>query len=240
MGDNIAIKIEGVSKTFWIPKEKRITLKDRFLSFYRRNNYEKFVALSDISFEVKKGESVGIVGPNGSGKSTLLKILAGIYAPDSGKVAVHGKIVSFLELGVGFNYELTGRENIYLNGVILGLKKKEIDTKFDSVVTFSGIDRRFLSTPIMHYSSGMIVRLAFAVAAHIEADIYVMDEVLAVGDVEFQEKSITFFREKLSLGRTLVFVSHDRNAVDKYTNRVLSLRNGRLVSVDNQNMTGGI
>ena len=182
-----AIVVKNLSKRFVIPHEKISTLKGAFISFFKKKDYEVFDALKDVSFEVKKGEFFGIIGRNGSGKSTLLKILAGIYVPNKGSVKIHGRISPFLELGIGFNPELSGRDNIYLNGTVLGLTKKQIDEKFNDIVAFSELER-FIDQKLKNYSSGMSVRLAFSVAIHANRDILLMDEVLAVGDSNFQSK----------------------------------------------------
>src|SRR5881398_2958939 len=179
-------------------------------------------ALKDVSFEVKQGEVLGIIGRNGAGKSTLLKILSRVTAPTSGEVKVKGRIASLLEVGTGFHPELTGRENIFLNGAILGMTKAEIRAKFDEIVAFSGIER-FIDTPVKRYSSGMYLRLAFAVAAHLDTEILLVDEVLAVGDVSFQRKCIAKMEDVGRHGRTIVFVSHDMHAVTRLCERTLLL-----------------
>lgn len=185
-------------------------------------------ALRDISFEVRAGEVIGIIGLNGSGKSTLLKILSKITDPTRGRAEIDGKLSSLLEVGTGFHPELTGRENIYLNGSILGMKKKEIDKKFDEIVDFSGVEK-FVDTPVKRYSSGMRVRLAFAVAAHLEPDIVLIDEVLAVGDIQFQKKCLNKMQDIGQQGRTVLFVSHNMQAVTRLCPRTILLNNGRLV-----------
>jgi lipopolysaccharide transport system ATP-binding protein len=189
---------------------------------------EQFWALKDVSFEVKRGEVVGIIGRNGAGKSTLLKILSRITEPSAGRVTIKGRVASLLEVGTGFHPELTGRENIYLNGAILGMTRAEIRAKFDAIVAFAEVER-FLDTPVKRYSSGMYVRLAFAVAAHLEPEILVVDEVLAVGDAEFQRKCLGKMGEVASGGRTVLFVSHNMAAVRNICSRSLLLRNGQLM-----------
>lgn len=185
-------------------------------------------ALRDINFEVKKGEVLGIIGKNGAGKSTLLKILSRVTGPTTGEIKTKGRIASLLEVGTGFHPELTGRENIYLNGAILGMSKAEIKAKEHEIIEFSGCER-YVDTPVKRYSSGMRVRLAFAVAAHLEPDILVIDEVLAVGDAEFQKKAIGKMQDiSRGDGRTVLFVSHDMNAVSVLTNRVIVLKNGKV------------
>lgn len=184
-------------------------------------------ALKDVSFEVEEGEVVGIIGRNGAGKSTLLKILSRITEPTSGRAVIRGRVSSLLEVGTGFHPELTGRENVYMNGTILGMTKREIDRKFDEIVDFSGVEK-FLDTPVKRYSSGMQVRLAFAVAAHLEPEILIVDEVLAVGDAEFQRKCLGKMRDVARGGRTVLFVSHNMVAVERFCPRVCLLSNGAL------------
>lgn len=189
------------------------------------------LALNDISFDVKRGEIVGIIGRNGAGKSTMLKILSRITSPSQGRVKIKGRIGSLLEVGVGFHPELTGRDNVYLNGSILGMKRKEIDRKFDEIVDFSGVER-FIDTPVKRYSSGMYVRLAFSVAAHLEPEILIVDEVLAVGDLEFQKKCLGKMGDISNEGRTVLFVSHNMVAVKILCNRCILLSHGQLVHDD--------
>lgn len=188
---------------------------------------EEFWALSDVSFRIEEGERVGIIGRNGAGKSTLLKILSRITRPTTGEVRIRGHAASLLEVGTGFHQELTGRENIFLNGAILGMTKAEIHRKFDAIVDFSGVER-FLDTPVKRYSSGMYVRLAFAVAAHLESDILLVDEVLAVGDAEFQKKCLLKMEESGKEGRTVLFVSHNMNAVERLCTKCLLLEKGQM------------
>jgi ABC-type polysaccharide/polyol phosphate transport system ATPase subunit len=227
MEKDIAIRVENVSKTFKIPHEKVTTLKGAFVSALKSKGYEEFKALDDVSFEVKKGEFFGIIGRNGSGKSTLLKILAGIYQPDAGKTHVNGLISPFLELGIGFNPELSGRDNVYLNAAVLGLTHKQIGEKFDDIVEFSEL-RRFIDQKVKNYSSGMQVRLAFSVAIHANRDILLMDEVLAVGDTNFQSKCIEEFVRYRQMGKTVILVSHDVLTIQKYCDRALLLREGKM------------
>ncbi len=188
-------------------------------------------ALKDVSFEVKQGEALGVIGRNGSGKSTLLKVLSRITEPTEGRVLVRGSVASLLEVGTGFHPELTGRDNVYLNGAILGMTKRDIDRRFDEIVAFSGVEQ-FIDTPVKRYSSGMKVRLAFAVAAHVEPDILIIDEVLAVGDAEFQEKCLGKMESVTGEGRTVVFVSHDLDAVQRFCSRVLLLADGAVACDD--------
>ena len=188
-----------------------------------------FWALKDINFEVKKGEVLGIIGKNGAGKSTLLKILSRITEPTGGRIEIYGRIASLLEVGTGFNPELSGRENVYLNGTILGMTKKEIDLKFDEIIDFSGVEK-FIDTPVKRYSSGMKVRLAFAVAAHLDPEILIIDEVLAVGDAEFQKKCLGKMHDVAeNEGRTVLFVSHNMSAVQTLCSRSVVLENGCLI-----------
>ena len=188
-------------------------------------------ALNDISFKVKKGETIGIIGKNGAGKSTLLKTISRITDITEGKIEINGRIASLLEVGTGFHPDLTGRDNIYLNGTILGLSKAEIDKHFEAIVDFSGI-KKYIDTPVKRYSSGMVVRLAFSVSAHLEPDILLVDEVLAVGDLSFQQQAINKMSEKISSGRTIFFVSHQLTMVEKLCKRCLLIEDGRLVMDD--------
>jgi lipopolysaccharide transport system ATP-binding protein len=199
----------------------------RALGEHSRKGDDIFWALQDLSFRVNPGEVVGIIGPNGAGKSTLLKILSRITEPTRGRAVIRGRVGSLLEVGTGFHPELTGRENTYLNGAILGMKRAEINRKFDEIVDFSGVEQ-FLDTPVKRYSSGMYVRLAFAVAAHLEPEILIVDEVLAVGDAEFQKKCLRKMRDVAGGGRTVLFVSHNMQAIETLCGRALLIKNGRL------------
>jgi len=227
-----AIKVKNVSKTFYVPTEKKGSIKSYFLNPFHKAQKCKFNALKNISFEVKKGDFFGIIGRNGSGKSTLLKLIASIYMPDKGKITVNGKIVPFLELGVGFNPELSGRENIFLNGTILGMKREYLEKKFDEIVDFAEV-RKFIDMPLKNYSSGMQVRLAFSIAIQANADIYLLDEVLAVGDADFQEKCINVFNKLKKQNKTVVFVTHDLNSVEKFCTNTILLDNGKIVDHGN-------
>lgn len=231
---DIAIHVENLSKLYHIgAAQKRYdTLRDAIVgafnvSTYQRSDVETLWALRDVSFEVQRGEVVGIIGRNGAGKSTLLKILSRITEPTKGRVVLNGRVGSLLEVGTGFHPELTGRENIYLNGAILGMKRAEIERKFDEIVEFSEIEK-FLDTPVKHYSSGMYVRLAFAVAAHLEPEILVVDEVLAVGDSAFQRKCLGKMGDVAKEGLTVLFVSHNMIAVQTLCQRAFWLDAGRL------------
>lgn len=231
MEDEIAIRVDHVSKDFILPHEKANSLKSLFTNTAKargKKGKEVQHALNDISFEIKKGEFFGIVGRNGSGKSTLLKILAGIYQPTQGGVETHGKLVPFIELGVGFNPELTGRENVYLNGAMLGFSRKEINNMYDDIVSFAELER-FMDQKLKNYSSGMQVRLAFSMATRAEADILLIDEILAVGDANFQRKCFDYFRGLKGAGVTVIFVTHDMNAVREYCDRAVLIEDSHLI-----------
>ena len=232
MTNDIAICVEHLSKTFKIPHENRDTIRERLFSFRRTLTYETFKALNDVSFNVEKGEFFGIIGRNGSGKSTLLKILAGIYTPDDGNLMVYGDISPFLELGVGFNPEMSGKDNIYLNATILGLSKKEIQAKYDDIVNFSELSQ-FIDLKLKNYSSGMYVRLAFSVAIHANKGILLMDEVLAVGDANFQVKCKAEFNRYKAMGNTVILVTHDIETVKRNCDRALLLDYGKIVKIGN-------
>ncbi len=232
MKKDTAIKAENITKIFEIPHEKIDTMRSAFVNFFHKNSYEKFYALKDVSLEVKKGEFFGIIGRNGSGKSTLLKILAGIYQADGGQVEVSGRISPFLELGIGFNPELSGRDNIYLNGAVLGLTKKEVADKFNEIVKFSELDK-FIDQKLKNYSSGMQVRLAFAVAIHANREILLMDEVLAVGDANFQQKCLEeFSKYKKDRNKSVILVTHDLSVAKKFCDRMLLLESGLAKEID--------
>ena len=256
---NTVIKIEGLGKKYLLAHKSsqryialRDVLVDRAKRLGRRLRHpfaksagkknpavEDFWALSDLSFEVGEGERVGVIGRNGAGKSTLLKILSRITEPTTGRVSLRGRVASLLEVGTGFHPELTGRENIYLNGAILGMSKAEIRRNFDAIVDFAGVEK-FLDTPVKRYSSGMYVRLAFAVAAHLDTEILMIDEVLAVGDAEFQKKCMGKMDEvSHKQGRTILFVSHNMGAVSQLCNRVVCLDRGR-VALDTPDVSAGV
>jgi ABC-2 type transport system ATP-binding protein len=206
-----AVVVDHVSKKFRLYHERNQTLKSAIMR-RRRSVHEDFWALRDVSFEVPRGTTFALVGSNGSGKSTLLKCLARIYTPTEGTISHHGRMAAMLEVGSGFHSELTGRENIFLNGSILGMKRREIEKKFDEIVEFSGVER-FLDQPVKNYSSGMYVRLGFAISIHVDPEILVVDEVLAVGDAEFQRKCFEKFSELHEQGRTIILVSHSMPTV---------------------------
>lgn len=229
MADDIAIKVSNVSKTFILPHEKHTSLKSAFINFYKRKKgYEKQQVLNNVSFEVKKGEFFGIVGRNGSGKSTLLKLISGIYTPDTGSIEINGKLVPFIELGVGFNPELTGRENVFLNGALLGFSRKEMEAMYDEIVEFAELER-FMDQKLKNYSSGMQVRLAFSIAIRAKADTLVLDEVLAVGDEAFQRKCYQYFEKLKKDKKTVVLVTHDMGSVRQYCDRAILVHNGSIV-----------
>lgn len=221
------IKVENLKKTFFLPHERKLSIKQYFTAPFSRGTYEKFKALDDVSFDVQKGKWLGIIGKNGSGKSTLLKVLTEVYEPDSGAVKADGSIVSFLELGIGFIPDLTVRENIFLNGTILGMTRKEILKKFDAIVAFSELGN-FLDQKMKNLSTGMQMRAGFSVAAQVEADIYLLDEILAVGDFEFQKKCLNAFEKLKEKNKTIVFASHDMQSVEKYCDRVIWIDKGKI------------
>ncbi len=230
------LEINGISKRFLIQHQNNhVQLRDRIMSTFRTTTApEEFWALKDVSCTVARGESIGIIGKNGAGKSTLLKILSRITPPTGGHIITRGRIASLLEVGTGFHHELTGRENIYLNGSILGMKRSEIDRQFDAMVDFAGTEK-FLDTPLKHYSSGMQLRLAFAVAAFLEPEILIIDEVLAVGDAEFQRKCMGKMEDVTHQGRTILFVSHNMTAVKRLCNKCMVLEQGSLAYLGDTN-----
>ena len=249
---SVAIKVENLSKKYIIRHEKKVkgykTLSESLVQGGKRiankiihplshsaidtQTQEEFWALKDINFEINQGDKVGIIGRNGAGKSTLLKVLSRITEPTTGKIHINGRIASLLEVGTGFHPELTGRENIYLNGAILGMSRKEIKAKFDEIVAFAEVDK-FLDTPVKRYSSGMYVRLAFAVAAHLESEILVVDEVLAVGDAQFQKKCLGKMDEVSKAGRTILFVSHNMPSIQQLCCNGILLSNGTMKDTGN-------
>lgn len=243
--DELAIKVEGVSKEYRLGAIGGATLKGELQSkiaklrhkedpnlkigqkAYDKN--ERFLALDDLSFEVKKGETIGIIGHNGAGKSTILKLICRVTAPSQGNIYMNGRLTSMLEVGTGFHPELTGRENVYLNGAILGMSKAEIDKKFDEIVEFSEV-KQFIDTPVKRYSSGMKVKLAFSVASHLDSEIMIMDEVLAVGDVNFQNKCIERMKTVAEQeGRTILYVSHNMASIKRLCNRCIVLSGGKKI-----------
>jgi len=226
-----AIIVDNISKKFRIPHEKKSTVFQNIVGLIKRQfAYEEFWALKDVSFEVKKGEAFGIIGRNGSGKSTLLKILAKVLYPDSGSVALNGKVASFLELGVGFQPELTAKENVYIYSSILGLSRKQVDRLYDDIFDFAEL-RKFENMKLKNFSSGMYLRLAFSTAVHATPDTFLIDEVFAVGDEDFQKKCRDKMNQFKAEGKTIVFVSHALNTVKELCQRSMLLNEGRIVSM---------
>jgi ABC-2 type transport system ATP-binding protein len=225
-----AIDAVGVSKTFYIPHERRARLKEYFAHPFKRIDYERNEALKDVTFSIASGEFFGVIGPNGSGKSTLLKILAGIYAADTGVVHVRGKLSPFIELGVGFNHELSARDNIEINGALLGLTRREVEARLHAILEFSELER-FVDQELKNYSSGMLVRLGYAIAIQVPFDVLLLDEVLAVGDMSFQDKCYDTFDAMREQGKTIVLVSHDVNAIESFCDRALYLSRGEVQMV---------
>lgn len=227
MSDKIAIKVEHASKTFKLPHDKTNSIKGALISRLRggRQSYEIQKALDDVSFDINEGDFYGIVGRNGSGKSTLLKMLAGIYTPSSGSIQVNGKLTPFIELGVGFSPELSGRENVFLNGSLLGFSRSDMLDMYDDIVKFAELGK-FMDQKLKNYSSGMQVRLAFSIAIRAQTDILLLDEVLAVGDAAFQQKCFDYFEELRARKTTVVFVSHDMGAVTKFCNKAVYIKDG--------------
>ena len=226
----LAIRVSDVSKMYYLGGTKHNSLRDAIMGFLRdplKDRRTEMWALKGVSFDVREGERVGIIGRNGAGKSTILKVLSRITRPTSGTAEIHGRVASLLEVGTGFHGELSGRENVYLNGAILGMTRAEIDKKFDEIVAFSEFDQ-FLDTPVKHYSTGMYMRLAFSVAAHLEPEVFIVDEVLAVGDSAFQAKCVNKMREIGSSGKTIFFVSHDMDAIRRLCTRVIWLDRGEI------------
>jgi ABC-type polysaccharide/polyol phosphate transport system ATPase subunit len=225
-----AVSIDGLSKTFRLPHQQYSTLKERLLHPLRSSTFDELKAVQDISLEIASGEFFGIVGRNGSGKSTLLKCLAGIYRADRGSIAINGRLSPFIELGVGFNADLTARDNVIINAIMLGLTRRQARERFDAVLEFAELEE-FVDLKLKNYSSGMTVRLAFAVAIQVDADILLIDEVLAVGDVSFQQKCYEEFHRMQREGRTIVFVTHDMSAVERFCDRVCLLERGEMVEL---------
>ncbi len=229
--DDTAIRVSNVSKSFKLPHDKQSSLKGGLISLVKngRRTYEKQEVLKNVSFEIKKGDFFGIVGRNGSGKSTLLKILAGIYTPTTGSVEVNGSLTPFIELGVGFNPELSGRENVYLNGALLGFNRSEMEVMYDDIVEFAELER-FMDQKLKNYSSGMQVRLAFSIAIRAKSDILLIDEVLAVGDAAFQQKCYTYFEHLREEEKTVVLVTHDMSAVERFCSSAMLINNMMIVA----------
>jgi ABC-type polysaccharide/polyol phosphate transport system ATPase subunit len=224
----VAVSVSGLTKAFRLPHQRYTTLKERVLHPFAARSYDEFQALHDVSFDVRRGEFFGIVGRNGSGKSTLLKCLAGIYRADRGKIDLNGRVSPFIELGVGFNPDLTARDNVLINAIMLGLTRKEARAQFDRIIEFAELEE-FVDLKLKNYSTGMGVRLGFSVAVQLEADVLLVDEVLAVGDASFQQKCFNEFDRLKNEGRTILFVTHDMNSVERFCDRGLVLERGDLV-----------
>jgi len=226
-----AISVNEIGKTFKIPIEGNSGIKQKIINQFKgRKGYREFTPLSDVNFSIEKGEFFGIVGRNGSGKSTLLKIIAGIYVPTKGSVQVNGALVPFIELGVGFNPELTGRENIFLNGALLGFNHSEIESMYDEIVNFAELGE-FMEERLKNYSSGMQVRLAFSIAIRAKSDILLLDEILAVGDEAFQKKCINYFHSIKRSGQTVILVTHDMTNVERFCDRAMVLHDGKMMGI---------
>jgi ABC-2 type transport system ATP-binding protein len=229
MGERYAaIEVDGVNKTFRVPKQHVNTLKERALHPFRRVDVEELRALQDVSFQIMEGEFFGIVGRNGSGKSTMLKLLAGIYAADSGRILIAGRLTPFIELGVGFNMELTALDNVIINGVMTGLSPAQARASFDDVIEFAELEA-FLDLKLKNYSSGMQVRLAFSLMVQSDAEVLLIDEVLAVGDAAFQQKCFNEFYRLRDEGRTIILVTHDMTTIERFCHRAMLLEHGRIV-----------
>ena len=228
-GTEDAIVVSNVSKSFKLPHEQHNGLKQLIVNFWKRKKgYETQQVLNDISFEIKKGEFFGIVGRNGSGKSTLLKLLSGIYTPDKGHIQINGSLTPFIELGVGFNHELTGRENVYMNGALLGFSNKQMDAMYDDIVEFAELGR-FMDQKLKNYSSGMQVRLAFSIAIKADSDILVLDEVLAVGDEAFQRKCYEYFAKLKKEKKTVILVTHSMDSVQQFCDKAMMIEAGEII-----------
>lgn len=231
MSSEIAVEVVGLSKKYQLGSSTDLTLRGAMSRIFERKKKTDFWALDDVSFSVTKGDAIGIVGRNGAGKSTLLKVLSRITAPSRGRIVLNGGVTSLLEVGTGFHPELTGRENIFLNGTLLGMSKTDVNMSFDSIVTFAELEA-FIDTPVKKYSSGMYTRLAFAVAAHLQSDILIIDEVLAVGDIDFQKKCIGKIDSIKQSGRTVLFVSHNLDHIKSLCSNAVYLEKGKLMAYD--------
>jgi len=219
------IALDQVNKIFRLPHDRKTTLRQRFVSIFQKHTYEELYALRNINLEISGGEFLGIIGKNGAGKSTLLKLIARVLEPTSGKITLNGNIAPFLELGVGFQGDLTVKDNIFLYGALLGMSRWEIEKKYDWIIDFSGLER-FVDAKLKNLSSGMQVRLGFSITVAVESPILLVDEVLAVGDIDFQQKCYDSFESFKKNGRTILFVSHDLIAVEKFCDRVILLKDG--------------
>ena len=230
-----AISVKNLHKSFRLPHEQHSGIKQKIINIFKGvKGYEEQHVLKGVTFGIKKGEFFGIVGRNGSGKSTLLKLLAGIYTADSGSIDVNGSLIPFIELGVGFNQELTGRENIFLNGALLGFSRREMEEKYDSIVEFSELER-FIDQKLKNYSSGMQVRLAFSIAIRAQGDIILLDEVLAVGDEAFQRKCFEYFAKLKKEKKTVILVTHDMSSVARFCNKAMLIDKGEIVAIGDIN-----
>ena len=225
-----AVEVVDVWKSFRLPHQRRDTLKERFLHPRRQTDVEQLVAVKGASFAVAQGEFFGIIGHNGSGKSTLLKLIAEIYVPDRGELVVRGRLSPFVELGVGFNEELSARDNVRVNGALLGLTLKQIEDRYDEIVAFAGLER-FMDQKLKNFSSGMKVRLAYSVSIRVDFEILLLDEVLAVGDQEFQDKCFETLEDIRAQGKTIIFVSHDMDAMEEHCDRVMHIDHGEIVAI---------
>ncbi|MFW5719737.1 MAG: ABC transporter ATP-binding protein [Candidatus Dojkabacteria bacterium] len=225
---NVALKVENISKSFKIHHGRNDSLREAFVNmFHKKKSIEIYEALNNISFEIKKGEFVGIIGKNGAGKSTLLKIISGIYQPDRGNITVNGKVIPFLELGVGFNHDLSARDNVFLNGIILGMTKKEVEEKYDEIIDFAEVSD-FQDMPLKNFSSGMQVRLAFSIAIQAKGDILILDEVLAVGDTNFQLKCLDVFKRFKKEKKTIILVTHSEESIRKFCSKVFLINKSKV------------
>ena len=224
------IELENVNKVFRLPHDRKSTLRQRFVSVFRKSTYEELYALRDINLHIKQGEFLGIIGKNGSGKSTLLKLVAKVYEPTSGRIGVNGNVAPFLELGVGFQGDLIVKDNIFLYGALLGMSRREVTDKYDWIIDFSGLER-FVDAKLKNLSSGMQVRLGFSITVSIESPILLVDEALAVGDIDFQQKCYDYFENIKKQSKTILFVSHDLKAVGKFCDRVVLLAKGQIENI---------
>lgn len=237
--EDIAISVQNVSKSFKLPHEKQSTIKGVFVNIFNgKRTYEKQQVLKDMSFDIKKGDFFGIVGRNGSGKSTLLKLISQIYIPDKGSITVNGKLTPFIELGVGFNPDLSGRDNVYLNGALLGFSREEMEAMYDEIVEFAELEK-FMDQKLKNYSSGMQVRLAFSIAIRANSDILVLDEVLAVGDEAFQRKCYSYFAELKRNKKTVILVTHSMDSVQQFCSQAILIDNGQIIESGNPAKVAG-
>jgi len=236
-GGAVAVSIEGVSKTFRLPHQQYSTLKERALHPFRSTSYDELHAVKNITLEIAQGEFFGIVGRNGSGKSTLLKCIAGIYGVDRGRISIAGRLSPFIELGVGFNMDLTARDNVVINAIMLGISRRQARARFEEVIAFAELEE-FVDLKLKNYSSGMLVRLAFATAIQVDAEILLIDEVLAVGDAAFQQKCFEEFFRLRREGRTIVFVSHDMYSVERFCHRAMLMERGDMVQIGEPRVIG--